>query len=111
MSRGLPFRFRVLQVKKNPVALDIPFKIYFISQHRVVAVTGPNGRKLFFNNSSLDVSQGYKILLGGFPRIEDVPVGETDNAKNNFFKSLQFIQQKDRIREGEYSNHEILFAH
>ena len=95
------------------MALDIPFKFHFILQHRVVAVSGPNGRKLFFNNSSLDVAEGYKILLGGAPRMEDinVPAEEADNVGNDFFKRLQFVLQKDRIREGEHNNHEIPFAH
>lgn len=65
---------------------------------------------MFFNNSSLDVSEGYKIFLGGAPRIEDINVS-VENAEGDFFKRLHFVLQKDRIREGEYIKHEIPFAH
>ena len=69
-------------------------------QHRVVALSGPDGRRLFFNNPGMDVSQGYKILQGGAPRMEDIK--ETpDIVRSDYFKRLQFLFQKDRLVQSE----------
>jgi hypothetical protein len=83
-----------------------------ISQHRVVAVSGPNGRKLFFNNPSLNMQEGYKIFLTGVPDIDDVqPAEASENTASSFLKRVHFVLQKDRIVEGEINHHEFLFAH
>jgi hypothetical protein len=34
-------------------------------QHQVVATSGEEARKIFFNEKSLDLTQGYQLLSGG----------------------------------------------
>ena len=111
LSKGLPFRFRVLQVNSNVVSPSLDFSYNFpLLQHQVVALSGPNGRKLFFNNSGLDVSQGYKIPLGGAPRIDDI-IDAPDLVRSEFFKRLHFLLQKDRLTERGYKNPDFKFAY
>jgi hypothetical protein len=34
-------------------------------QHQVVAMSGGEARKIFFNEKSLNLAQGYQLLRGG----------------------------------------------
>ncbi|KAF9530198.1 cytochrome P450 [Crepidotus variabilis] len=80
---GLPFKFRVLQ-------------------HRVVAVGGPEARKVFFNDPSLGFAEGYEILMGGAPRLEDINIDVKSEGMGNvsdFVKRLNLLLKKERITE------------
>ncbi|KAF9530197.1 cytochrome P450 [Crepidotus variabilis] len=80
---GLPFRFRVLQ-------------------HRVVAVVGHEARKVFFNEPSLHFTEGYEILMGGAPQLEDINIDvKADGMENvsDFIKRLNMLLRKERISE------------
>jgi sterol 14-demethylase len=109
LSRGLPFRFRILQVNTNVVFLgSISFNLQS-PQYRVVGVSGPSGRKLFFNHSSLDMSEGYKILMGAAPRLEDMrdSLETSERLRAEGMKRIHFILQKDRMVESKFSNREF----
>jgi sterol 14-demethylase len=40
-----------------------------ISQHTVVAMSGEEARKTFFNEKRLSFTQGYQLLMGGVSQI------------------------------------------
>jgi cytochrome P450 len=78
---GLPFRFRVLQ-------------------HRVVTVSGEKARRGFFNDPSLDFIEGYKILMGGAPQMDDIEVGRDQVANvSDFVRRLNLLMKKERITD------------
>jgi hypothetical protein len=81
-------------------------------KHRVVVVTGTGARKDFFGDGSLDLVEGYKILMGGAPRIEDIEVdAEVDlpAAENmsDFMKRISLLFRKERVAEGESSSSKL----
>ncbi|KIM37023.1 hypothetical protein M413DRAFT_31186 [Hebeloma cylindrosporum] len=73
----------------------------FRFRHRVVAVAGEQGRKAFLNDQSLDMTQGYKILFGGVPRLEDINIqtrtGEPDSRA--FVNRLLSLLRKERVAD------------
>lgn len=34
-------------------------------QHEIVALSGENGRHVFFHDKNLDINEGYRLLMGG----------------------------------------------
>jgi len=73
-------------------------------QHRVVALTGQEARKVFFNEPALDFTEGYKILMGGAPRLENIDESlqtESDNTNTEFLRHLLLIMRKDAVTESE----------
>lgn len=67
----------------------------------MIAVAGEANRKIFFNDWSLGLSEGYLHLLGGIPNLEDIDVimdGPRDSAE--FIKRLLLLLQKERVNEG-----------
>ena len=73
-------------------------------QHRVVALTGQEARKVFFNEPALDFNEGYKILMGGAPLLENIDEslqaeGNPTNAE--FLRRMLLIMRKDAIAESE----------
>jgi len=65
-------------------------------QHRVIAMAGEPNRKIFFNDRNLDLGEGYRILLGGVPRLEDINVDTSQDA-TEFVKRLSLLIRKERI--------------
>jgi hypothetical protein len=60
------FQFRVLHVRisKRTSSADITDSTLLLKQHKVVAISGDEARRVFFGDHHLDFSEGYKILLG-----------------------------------------------
>ena len=56
---------------------------------------------MFFNEKSLDFNEGYNVLMGGFPDLEDINV-ESDRQKKNdeFIKRILMLVHKDMLVEG-----------
>ncbi|KAF9522381.1 cytochrome P450 [Crepidotus variabilis] len=77
---GLPFSFRILQ-------------------YRVVAVSGTEARKHFFNDPTLGFVEGYRILIGG-PKMEDIDI-KTDVLEDisGVHKRLNLLLKRERISE------------
>ncbi|KAF9557039.1 cytochrome P450 [Agrocybe pediades] len=84
-SGGKAFRFRVLQ-------------------HRVVSLRGEQARKFFFSQPGLNMTEGYRILMGGAPNLNDVGIefgGESarTDTDEGFIKRLLSLLRRDRIQE------------
>ena len=64
-------------------------------------VTGEHGRKVFLNDQSLDLAEGYKILSGGAPRMTDIGVkadGAYEDARG-FSHRILLLLQKERVAD------------
>ena len=62
-------------------------------------MAGEENRKVFFGDRNLDLSEGYRILLGGVPKLEDIK--HTHHADtSDFIKRLLLLFRKERINEG-----------
>lgn len=71
-----------------------------VLQHRVIALTGEQSRKIFFNNHSLDISEGYRILLGGIPNLEDIDISkEFETKRQEEIKRILMLFRSDRVAE------------
>ena len=72
------------------------------SQHRVVAISGEEARKMFFNEKGLGLDEGYRILMGGAPNIDDISVqpkeGRVKDAE--LVKRMAVLFRKDRVVDG-----------
>ena len=62
-------------------------------------MTGEANRKIFFSDRNLGFTEGYQILRGGIPKIEDIhPNHNSDSSQ--FIKRLLLLFRKERINEG-----------
>ncbi|KAG6918625.1 hypothetical protein DXG01_013036 [Tephrocybe rancida] len=72
-----------------------------VLHHSVVALTGEEARKIFFSDQSMRLGEGYRLLVGGAPRMEDIDVdsigGDTEDA--DFIRRVHLLLQKDRISD------------
>ena len=95
------FRFNVLQVSSyTGVQFYSTTKLDFsLIQYRVIAMTGEANRKIFFGDRNLALSEGYRILLGGIPRLEDIDNDHHSDAPERI-KRLLLLLRKERINEG-----------
>ena len=67
-------------------------------------MTSEQGRKIFFNDRSLNPGEGYKILFGGGPRLTDIDTssksqGIVDDAWG-FIHRLVLLLRKERVADG-----------
>ena len=62
-------------------------------------MAGEANRKVFFGDRNLDLSEGYRIFLGGIPKIEDVKDGHQSDT-SDLIKRLLALFRKERINEG-----------
>ncbi|KDQ52157.1 hypothetical protein JAAARDRAFT_40504 [Jaapia argillacea MUCL 33604] len=73
---------------------------FWVLNHRVVALSGEEGRRVFFTDKSLDFSEGYKILMGGAPRLEDIKVKQAPAEQEGvswFNKRVALLLRKERL--------------
>lgn len=74
---------------------------FHILQHRVVALSGEDARKLFFSEQGLDLDDGYRILQGGIPSLEEIDIKDGEvKLDTDFMKRLLLLLHKDRISNG-----------
>lgn len=64
----------------------------------MIAMAGETNRKVFFNERSLNLPEGYRIISGGIPTIEDINRNVDD--VNDLIKRLMLLIRKERINEG-----------
>ncbi|KAJ7097708.1 hypothetical protein C8R44DRAFT_748417 [Mycena epipterygia] len=57
-------------------------------QHHVVAMHGADARKAFFNNKDLNLSDGYRLLVGGGPKVKDINANAGEYGRQFFLKNL-----------------------
>lgn len=65
---------------------------------------------MFFNEAALDFNEGYKILMDGTPRLENIDK-QTESRPNNaeFLRRLLLIMRKDAIAESEWHDYASCF--
>ena len=69
----------------------------------MIALNGEKARKLFYNDNSLDISEGYRILQGGVPRIEDIDISKDfDTKRQERIKRIHTLFRKERVVESSY---------
>ena len=72
-------------------------------------MTGEQGRKVFLNDQSLDLGEGYKILSGVAPRLSDIDIktdgigDDTGAETREFVNRLLLLLRKERVADGEWS--------
>ncbi|KAJ7181463.1 cytochrome P450 [Mycena crocata] len=71
-----------------------------VLQHRVLASSGLDARKVFLNEKSLNMGEGYKILSGIGPDLADIDV-ETGgmDVEGPFTRQLLTLTTKDLLRD------------
>ncbi|KAF8816057.1 cytochrome P450 [Phlegmacium glaucopus] len=78
---------------------DTHFK-FQVLQHNVVVMRGEEARKAYFDNKSLDFIEGYKILMGGAPRLGDIDIKETKTDDvPSFNKHLAKLLNRNRLSD------------
>ncbi|RDB26871.1 Lanosterol 14-alpha demethylase [Hypsizygus marmoreus] len=70
---------------------------FHVLQHRIVALSGELGRNVFFNDQSLDFSEGYRILTGAVPQLRDIEIVSDDEKKNILLKRVLYLFRKERV--------------
>lgn len=106
-SGGKMFRFKVLKVSSCALWI-ISVLIASMLQHQVTAMSGEKLRKVFYNEPGFNMTEGYRILMGGAPEIKDVQIqtnADGEDAQNDvaegFIKRLLTLMRRDRISDSE----------
>jgi sterol 14-demethylase len=69
----------------------------------VIALTGEQSRKVFFNDNSLDMSEGYRILMGAAPSLNDIDIStDFETKRQEKIKRLLTLFRKDRVAASSY---------
>jgi hypothetical protein len=61
-------------------------------------LSGEEARKIFFVEQGLSLNEGYRILMGAAPRLEDINV--RDIQEGDFVKRLLLLIHKDQVLDG-----------
>ncbi|KAF7984627.1 hypothetical protein HWV62_12849 [Athelia sp. TMB] len=71
-----------------------------VLQHKVVAMSGVEPRHVFFHDKNLAFQEGYALLMGASPKLEDIKV-EVDSSENvsALNKRLAKILRRDRLQD------------
>lgn len=69
----------------------------------MVAVAGEKAREAFLNHRHIDMTEGYKILLGGIPNLEDINIEPEADQTTQFIKRLLLLLRRDRISDSKCS--------
>ena len=64
----------------------------------MIAMSGEENRKMFFGERSLGFTEGYQVLLGKVPKLEDINHDGLEHS--DLLKRLTLLFQKERINEG-----------
>lgn len=96
-----PFFTKRYDFLRNHFASGKRYFQFHVLQHRVVAISGEEARKMFFNEKGLGLDEGYRILMGGAPNIDDISVqpkeGRVKDAE--LVKRMAVLFRKDRVVE------------
>ncbi|PPQ80150.1 hypothetical protein CVT26_011784 [Gymnopilus dilepis] len=85
---------------KNFRSIPDPHFRFQVLQHQVVALRGEEARKAFFDTRSLDFVEGYKILMGAVPRLQDISIENTMSEDVSWFnKQLATLLNKKRLTD------------
>ncbi|KAG8712346.1 hypothetical protein FRC08_014724 [Ceratobasidium sp. 394] len=79
---------------------------FSILKNNVVALKGEEARKAFFDRRDLDFNEGYRLLLGGNPKVKDivkVPVNEDGNEQSSsYLQRLYPLLRMERLAAREW---------
>ncbi|KAJ7784926.1 cytochrome P450 [Mycena maculata] len=71
-----------------------------VLQHRVVASSGVEARTVFFNDKTLSLDEGYKVLLGGGPKLEEIHIDTGGLDKEaHFIRQLRTLTTPERLQD------------
>ncbi|KII84285.1 hypothetical protein PLICRDRAFT_57687 [Plicaturopsis crispa FD-325 SS-3] len=72
---------------------------FSLLQHRVVALSGESGRTAFFNSKSLDLHEGFKVLLGAIPIVPGVTSDLHSQRISLIHKRLASLQRNESLTQ------------
>ncbi|KAF8879392.1 cytochrome P450 [Infundibulicybe gibba] len=73
---------------------------FSILHHSVVALNGEEGRKLFFDDKNLNSIEGYKVLMGAAPRLQDISLQDDGSGDVQWFnKQLSILLHRNRLAD------------
>jgi hypothetical protein len=110
------FSFRVLQVSSHPCKYLL-HNTNVIIQYQVVAMSGEEAGKTFFNEQGLNFTEGYRLLMGGVSHVlklhtlqVNIFMSQSPNSMEDikdetssvatFNKRLHKILRRDRLQDG-----------
>ncbi|KAJ6608608.1 cytochrome P450 [Mycena sp. CBHHK59/15] len=67
-----------------------------VLQHHVVALSGAEGRKIFFSEKNFNMGEGYRILGGPAPKLEEIKLKPVEGGAI-FVRHVLNLFRKDRI--------------
>jgi sterol 14-demethylase len=70
-----------------------------VLQHQIVAMSGEEARKTFFNGKGLNFVEGYRLLMGGSPELKDIKVETEDPNEAIFNKRLLKLLRRERLQD------------
>ncbi|KAL5634417.1 hypothetical protein ACGC1H_002464 [Rhizoctonia solani] len=71
-----------------------------ILKYQVVALRGEEARKVFFDRSDLNLSEGYRLLFGGGPPVREIIQDKSDQEKSTFLhRRLLALLKTDRLAD------------
>lgn len=70
-----------------------------ILDHTVMAVRGVDARRAFYDDKGFSFNQGYIILMGGAPRIDDIDVSNDGDDSALFVRRLSILLRKERLSD------------
>ncbi|KAG6819849.1 hypothetical protein H0H93_008052 [Arthromyces matolae] len=78
-----------------------------VLQHLVIVAKGAEARKIFFDDKYMSLKDGYKILHGAAPLVEDLDVYRGERINGDSIRQMLFnvILRKDRLLESAYMGH------
>ncbi|KAJ7168194.1 cytochrome P450 [Mycena crocata] len=85
-----------------------------VLQHHVVALSGEEGRKIFFSEKNFDMEEGYKILGGPAPSPRDLNIKTVEENAGPFVKHVLSLFRKNRIMDGKWlllNGHRMLLTY
>ncbi|KAF9457598.1 cytochrome P450 [Collybia nuda] len=71
-----------------------------VLQHFVTATKGEDARRDFFDNKSFNSTEGYKILMGAVPRLQDIDIkSESQDNVSWFNKNILTLFDRARLSD------------
>ncbi|KAI0258284.1 cytochrome P450 [Gloeopeniophorella convolvens] len=67
--------------------------------HKVVVVSGEQGRRDFFNTKGLDLQEGFRVLSGALPFVQGVTSDLRQQRIARIYKRLANVQRNERLTE------------
>lgn len=78
---------------------------YFIGSKPVVAVSGKQGRKIFFESSKLDMNKGFAALFAGSPTPPQAPTEGLEDFGTIFSRRLVAMLKREQFNKREHKFH------